>query len=83
MAFSPSPIRHLDKAEPARLAGVVIDHNLDPVHRSEWREKLTKRVFRGVETEIPNIDVSRDLPLSKLSESGLASAGKVGSFAPL
>jgi hypothetical protein len=29
-------IRHLDKAEPARLAGVVIHHDLDPLSATWW-----------------------------------------------
>jgi hypothetical protein len=29
-------IRHLDKAEPWRLAGVVIHHDLDPLSATWW-----------------------------------------------
>src|SRR6266849_9682048 len=56
-------IHHFHKSEPPRLASVVVGHNPDPIYWPESREKPTKGIFRGIETEISNVDVLQGICL--------------------
>jgi len=75
-------IRHFHKSEPPRLASVVVGDNPDPIYWPESREKPTKGIFRGIETEISNVDVLQGICLwvGYLSV-GWLQQGRRGSFA--